>query len=222
MFAKRTLRAVVLSIVALSALPAAASATWKHHQQPIQQDVQLGLTGKLRFEAVIGAFECQVTSRIKLLAGQTQATMETLATHPTSDTANCLGIGGFAFCQVHSLAFGGPGSTIQLGSFTTLEGIQHGNGQHTSVGTGIVHQGLSMGVGIADDVTGVFCFIQHISAGGSVLAVPNQPSTMSSFQLHGAGGSTVTLASNGQTNTYSLTVKGSLEIEAPNQNTYSI
>ncbi|HEX5928092.1 MAG TPA: hypothetical protein VFY48_01730 [Solirubrobacterales bacterium] len=204
MFKKMTVLAMAVGVVAALALPASASATWKHHQSAIQSNAQLGLTGQARFQGTLGGIECQVTSRAVFIAGQTTGTAETFVPHPTSDTANCKGLGGLAFCQTHNLTPQAPGWTF-----------------HTIVVNGVAKIQVTTTT-ITSQTTGGFCPVKHISlAGGEVTLDPAQDETVSSASLSGTLGAQLQ-TNDGTIDSESVTVSGTLNVESPNAATYSI
>lgn len=97
MFRKTIVLVIAVAVVVLA--PGAASAEWKHHHLPLQQDLQLGLTGGVRFSSETGGFDCQFTSRAKFLAQQTTGLAETFTPHPSSETTNCRGLGPSPFAK---------------------------------------------------------------------------------------------------------------------------
>jgi hypothetical protein len=226
MLGKRTLLAMALSIVALFALPAVASATWKHHSTPIQQNQQLTFTGNARFDTGGGGAECQLKIVATFLAAQTTGTLENLQPDPTSDTANCKGIGGYAFCQVHQFTPTGLPWTFHttLAETTQIQIDGPNPGEVTVKGNGVSHQAFVITTGnITAAPTGAFCPGKHILiTPGTLLAIPNQENTFSSVQLNG------TLLPHKQTtsgavDTEQLKITGQVEIENPElRNTYSI
>ncbi len=204
MIKKIMVLAVAASAVAAVAVPASAPASWLHHGTPIQQDVQLGLTGQTRFQGALGGVECQVTSRLKLFAGQTAGTVETYAFHPTNDTANCKGLGGLAFCQYHSVS--------PTGLPWTMHAVEDKGTPKT----------MTTGVTVTAQSTGGFCPMKHTAlTSGSVLSTPNQANTVSSMQV--SGNVQVDFqTTNGTVDKETMAVGGTSTIESPNANTYSI
>jgi hypothetical protein len=202
MLKKLTVLAMAVGVVAALALPASASATWKHHATAIQQSVQVGFTGQARFQGGLGGVECQVTSAAQFLAGQTTGNITSFTPHPTNDTTNCKGLGGLAFCQIHNVA---P---------TTFPWVFHTVQSPVSVSVthGQIHS----------QATGGFCPVNTLTiTAGTVTITPNQPNTASSVTLSGSASVHLT-TNNGQVDTENTTVSGSLAIEAPNAATYSI
>jgi hypothetical protein len=202
MLKKLTVLAVAIGAVAALALPASASAAWKHHSTPIATDQTVGFTGNVRFQGGLGGVECQITSRTKFLAGQTTATAETFAPHPTSDTTNCRGLGGLAFCQIHNLQPQAPNWTAH----TVQSPVS------VTVTTTTIHS----------QATGGFCPVTTISlTAGTVTLTPNQANTVSSATESGNLQAHLTTTS-GTVDTETVSTSGTLTIESPNAETYSI
>ncbi len=196
--------AMITGAVAALAVPASASASWLHHATPIQQNVQLGLTGQTRFQGGLGGVECQVTSSLQLLVGQTVGKIATYAFHPTSDTTNCKGLGGLAFCQLHN-------TTPQNLPWTLHPAEIEGQDQLRITNVSVTGQ-----------ATGGFCPIKKTTLTGStVIGTPNQPNTVSSMQLSGKAQVDIE-TTNGTTDQETATVGGTMNIESPNASTYSM
>jgi hypothetical protein len=196
---KSTVLALTISLAATLSLAATASASWKHHQTAIQENVQIGLTGQARFQGALGAIECQVTARTTFQPGTT-GLVETFVAHPTSDTTNCKGSGGLAFCQFHDLTAQGLPWTLHASGETTI-----------SVTSG----------GITSQATGGFCPVKHVLvAAGTITATLNQANTISSGQLSGTL-TTQLETTSGVKDSESVTTQGTLSIESPNAATYS-
>ncbi len=208
MFRKAMVLGMAVGVVAALALPASASATWKHHNTSIVENVQLGWTGNMRFQGSMGGIECQITSRIKFLAGQAAGTVETLVPHPTNETTNCKGLGGLAFCQIHDTTPQAPNWTLHAGFETP------GGTKHASAAT-LTAQDMQ------SQLTGGFCPIKHIRVtAGNIGLIPNQPTTVSSGAL--SGSLQLDLQTNaGEVHKETLAITGQAQIESPNQNTYS-
>ncbi|HEX5927775.1 MAG TPA: hypothetical protein VFY48_00080 [Solirubrobacterales bacterium] len=201
MIKRITVLAMAAGVVAAFALPTSASASWKHHNTPVVTDVQIGITGNARFQGGLGGIECQVTARIKNFTGQTTGIIETFAPHPTSDTANCKGLGGLAFCQMHNVTPQAPNWVGHTASATTV-----------TVTT----------TEIAGDATGGFCPIKRIVLTGTTATItPNQPNTVSSGTFSGTLEADLTTNS-GAVDKETVQFSGSGVIESPNANTYSI
>ncbi|HEX5928904.1 MAG TPA: hypothetical protein VFY48_05890 [Solirubrobacterales bacterium] len=199
---KTTVVTLVLGAVAAFVLPAFASAGWKHHSTPVAADTQIGLTGNVRKQGGLGGIECQVTMRVKLLSNQTTGTAETFVPHPTSDTTNCKGLGGLAFCQIHNLTPQAPNwafHTVQAPASISLTTQD-----------------------IVYTTTGGFCPQQQLTTtAGTVTLTPNQPNTFSSFAASGSLQVDV-LTNGGVVDKETMTIAGTLAVESPNANTYSI
>ncbi len=222
MFKKITVLAMALGAMAGLALPASASAAWQDHQVPIQQNVQFGLTGNVRFETGLGGAECQFTIRALLQPGTT-GVAETFTPHPTSETANCKGLGGYAFCQVHNLTPQAPNWTIHTGQAATTQVTVDGGGQVT-ITSGASHQDILITTqSITSQATGSFCPGSEATiTPGTIAAFPNQPNTFSSVQLNGIL-ATDKITNNGQKDSENVIISGTLQIEDPAQrSTYSI
>ncbi len=193
--------AMAIGVAGALALPGPASASWKHHATPIQQNVQVGLTGSFRILTHSG-IECQITSSATFLAGQTTGNITSFTPHPTSDTMNCRALGGLMFCQIHNVA---P---------TSFPWIFHTVQSPASIS--ITHGEIHM------TVTGGFCPVSALTVtAGTFTASPNQPNTASNLQLSGNANVHLT-TSGGSVDTENTTVSGTLNIESPNANTYSI
>jgi hypothetical protein len=203
MLKKLIVLAMVIGVVAGLALPASASAAWKHHATPLQQNAQVGLTGTVRFSGNLGGVECQITSRTNFLAEQTTALVETFVAHPTSDTANCHGTGGLFKCQIHNL-------TPQFAANWTAHTVQ--SPVSVSVTTTTIHS----------QATGAFCPVTTISlTAGSVTFTPDLAETVS--QVSEAGNLQAHLTTtNGTVDTETVATSGTLTIEFPNAKTYSL
>lgn len=226
MFKRTTLLALALGVMAAIVMPAAASAAWKHHQVAIQQNVQINFTGNVRFDTGNGSAECQFKMNVQFLAGQTTGNLNTLAPHPTSDTANCKGLGGYAFCQAHNFTLQEMPWTFHTAQAetTTITVDGPNPGEVTVKGTGVFHQGFVITTrSIKAQATGAFCPGKEIHfTAGTLTALANQPNTFSSVQLNG-GLLTHKLTNTGVTDTEVVKVTGLLEIENPEQrNTYSL
>jgi len=196
--------AMAIGAMAAFGMPASATANWKHHNTEIQQNVQIGLTGQVKFSTGLGEGECQFTAQAKFFPGQTTGALETFVPHPTDSTTNCKGYGGYAPCQTHNLSPQVPNWTIHTGS---------------SGGTAVI---LITTQPLTATPTGAFCPGKHILfTAGTIVATPNQANTFSSLALSG------TLLTHKQTNngvvdTENVTMSGLLNVVAPNANTYSI
>jgi hypothetical protein len=212
MLKKLTVLAMTVGAVAAFALPASASAAWKHHSTSIATDQTVGFTGNARFQGGLGGIECQITSQTKFLAGQTTGTAETFVAHPTSDTANCRGLGGLAFCQIHNLTPQQAANwTIHTATATTV-----------SVTTTTIHS----------QATGAFCPVTTISlTAGTATLTPEKKNAEGKFVANPDTVETATISgslqadlttSGGSVDTETVTISGDLLVESPNANTYSI
>jgi hypothetical protein len=236
MLKKMTVLAMAVGVLAALALPASASAAWRHHQTAIQQDVQLGLTGQARFQGENGGIECQVTSKVKFLSGQTTGNVETFVPHPTDATTNCKGLGALAFCQIHDVTpFGTINQsallsttnpwTLHTANYQTTQLVvdQDANKQITTLANGSQHANVIVVTSgnITSQPTGAFCPASHVNlTAGTVAAIPNEPETIDSVSLTGTLRGHLTIGPNVVQE--DVTVSGSLDIESPNSNTYSI
>ncbi|HEX5928319.1 MAG TPA: hypothetical protein VFY48_02910 [Solirubrobacterales bacterium] len=210
--------AAALAAVTALAVPTAASATWKHgHVNPIQQNVQIGFTGtNVKFQSGIGGVECQTTSSVQFLAGQTTANIDTFVPHPTDATTNCKGTGGLAFCQIHNVQPTNTPWVLHTIPDTTEVEITSGD--------------------IHSTPTGGFCPIEWITVTPTdtvhKITGKSQTHTVSTLEL--SGEVVVHVQTKGQPNQSSphprngppdaltTTVSGLLHVEEPNVNTYSI
>lgn len=210
MFKKTLTVALVVGAAVGISVPGVASGSWKHHQTAIQQDVQFGLTGNIRFQGGLGGLECQITSRTKLLASTTTAVTETVVPHPTSDTANCKGLGGMAFCQYHNSAPQAPSWTVHSQSFQTTSGTSGGS---THSGAAVVTT-----QNITVQTTGGFCPTKGVViTGGSVGMLPDgQEQTITNVVLSGTL-QTHFETSSGGIDSEHITLSGTLQIENPAQ-----
>ncbi len=203
MFRKITVLAMAVGIVTAFALPAAASAEWKHTATPIQQNVTIPFTGNAAFQSQLGGVTCQVTSEVQFKAFQTKGTVQTFKVHPTDETTNCTGHGLLAPCQIHNVS---PQTGFQWVIHTTGTNIQITNGTLTS------------------QLTGGFCGVKKIQiTPGNVTASPNQPTNVTSIALSG------TLQAHLETNSgvvhaTAISVEDALTIEKESgkKHTYSI
>ena len=226
MFKKMIVLATAVGVVAVLALPASVSASWEHEGQTIQQDVQFSLTGKVRFDTGNGSGECQMTAQIKLFATQTTGALEVLKPHPTSATANCFGIGGYAFCQTHNMTpqeFPWTIHTSQVETTSvTIDGPE--TGDVTVKGTGVFHDGFVITTkALSFTPAGTFCpGKQILFTEGTIAAIPDKANEFSSVQLNG------TVVAHKQLNgggvlTENVKITGTLQIEDPEQrSTYSL
>jgi hypothetical protein len=205
MLRKTLVLAIALAASAMLSLPSAASAEWLHHETPINEDAELGLTGSTRFQGSLGGVECQVTSTVLLTAGQTNGSMETVVPHPTSETSNCKGLGGLAFCQVHDLTPQAP--KWPLHKTTAIKFLKIS----ITWGNPIVIQKLAGG----------FCPAKKITLTPTLaIATSAEESTVSSFELSGETQAHIETTS-GATDSQAVQLGGTLNIETPNADTYS-
>jgi uncharacterized membrane protein len=236
MLKKMTVLAIAIGVVAAFALPVSASADWKHHETATQQNVTIGVTGKAKFQGGLGGVECQVTSKVTFQPGTT-GLVETFVPHPTDTTTNCRGTGGLAFCQIHDVTPFGTSNPSALLSTTNPWTLHTGNYQTTQL---VVHQQqpkiittLANGTQhtdvivittgeITSQATDGFCPVTHIRlTPGTVAGLPTPPKTIQTIALTGTLRGDLTTVS-GPIDEEDVTVSGTLEIESPNGNTYSI
>ncbi len=164
MLKKIIVLAMALGVVAAFALPATAGAAWKHKGLPIQQAVDLDVTGtNVKFQSSVGGVECQTISTVTFNGPGQEATTgkaDSFKPHPGTDTQNCKGFGGLAPCQIHNL---------------TPTGVSpHGTGWvlHTSTNPNRIQ--ITVGE-IHSQATGFFCPFQNITlTAGNVEATPEQ------------------------------------------------
>jgi hypothetical protein len=192
MFRKTMILAMAVGIVAAMALPASAGASWKHNGVATQQNVQLPFTGtNIKFESqtIGGGLGCQVTSEVTFEPGTT-GKAKSFKAHPTSDTTNCFGTGGLAFCQVHNLQ---PQTGFQwvihtAGATTTSITITHGT--------------------ITSQTTGGFCPFSHLDLTPGTLEGHADAHKFSTIQITGKAHVII----GGQTEA-SATISGLLHLE---------
>ncbi len=203
---KLALLAIGAGMLAALALPHTAPAAWKHHKTVIQKDAQIGLTGQVRIAGKTGGVECQITTRVKLQQGQTKGTVETFAQDDGTVTQRCKGTGGLAGCQVHEFkALALPWTLNTSAANQTGDGTKHPDRIEILAGE------------VTSTIAGAFCVGVHVSATSApIYAVPDKVETVSQFTfsgsrlVHVAGVEEV-----GQ-------VHGTLQVEEPDQATYSI
>ncbi|HEX5929593.1 MAG TPA: hypothetical protein VFY48_09385 [Solirubrobacterales bacterium] len=197
---KITVLAVALAALAAFALPTPAAASWKHHNTAIAADVQLKLLGQARFQGESGGLECQAEAPITLEAGTTTATVGSF--FPAAETTSCKGLGGLAFCQYHEVV----STELPWAAHTRESPVR------VEITQKAVHGNL----------TGGFCPIKQFTVTAGVLtATPNQANTLSSLQL--SSQADVHLQANGGTvSTELTTISGTMTVQSPNANTYSI
>lgn len=222
MFRKMMVLAMALGVAAALALPASGSASWKHHATPIQQDVQLGLTGKVRFKAPSLGIECQITSSVRFSPGTT-ATAETFDVHPQDETVDCK-VETPAQCQLHNLTPQAPNWVVHTTPFQTILAV-HSNGQ-TTFGTQNLNAAVVTVGTLEGQLTGsIFCvfkkIVLHPNIAGLVEAGGADGSTVTNLDVNGSAQATIETSS-GATHTEETLIQGTLQVEAPNQNTYSL
>jgi hypothetical protein len=212
MLRKIAVLALAAGAVAALALPAGASASWKHHVTPIQNDVTLNLTGNTRFQGGLGGIECQLTPSLKFFAGQTTGIVEHNTVHPVDETTNCKGLGGFAPCQIHNL-------TPQMNNNWLFHTVIVAGQPKIKVTTGDITYQMT---------GGIFCLVKHVKFTAPVEPnhfitwLPNQPNTFTSFQEHGQVELDVQ-TNGGGVDKETITVSGTFELEqTAEQHTYSI
>ncbi|HEX5928917.1 MAG TPA: hypothetical protein VFY48_05955 [Solirubrobacterales bacterium] len=195
-----TILATAIGILAALSLPSSASAAWKHHATEIQANATIGLTGNIRKQGGLGGIECQVTTRVQFLAHQTTGLVETFVPHPVDPTTNCKGLGGLAFCQIHNVL---P---------TNLPWLFHTGTNDISLTIGEIHY----------QTTGGFCPVKQVTTtAGTLTLTPNQPNTFSTFSV--SGNTQIHLETNsGASDTETVSASGTLTVEPPYKNTYSV
>jgi hypothetical protein len=196
MLKRMTVLAMAVGMLAALALPSAASAAWGHNGADITQDVDVELTGQARFQSQLGGVECQVKSTVTFFAGQTTGAADTFVPEPTSDTTNCKGLGGLAFCQIHGV------------SPTQLPWTIHTAGADTiSVTSGEIHS----------SATGGFCPVSSLTiTSGTVTAQVDNPTAVSTATLSG------TLVTHVGGSAQNSTISGTLHVVGGNAGTYEI
>lgn len=221
MLKKLSVLAMALGAVAAMVFPAAASAEWKHHNTPITESKTIGVTGNVRFQGGLGGVECQVTSRVRFDPGTT-GVAETFVPHPTDDTTNCKGLGGLGPCQVHNVAPQAPNWTIHTVRQETKQVTNPGQAEEKTHQT--FHDFITVTTtNITSQTTGgLFCLVKAINlTGGTTTFTPTQPNTIPSATL--SGQLQAHLQTNGgATDQETVTVSGTLNVESPDANTYSI
>ncbi len=229
MLKKITVLAMAVGVLAALALPTAASASWKHHQTPIQQNVTLDLTGFALFEGALGSVKCQITSQATFLAGQTTGIAHTFDAHPGDETQNCDAGGALNPCQIHNLT---PQQnvnwTFHTGAFQTVTNIH--NGTQTTFGSQFQKAAIVTADTIESQSTGgVFCMVQRIVIHPETIGLiehggGQDGDTISELEINGTAKVTVqTNGAQGATHTEHALVTGTLQIEKENlRNTYSL
>ena len=233
---KMTMLAMAVGVVAAFALPASASASWKHHGVAIQSNVQLNVTGNVRFQGTLGGIQCQVKSQVTFLTGQTTGIAHQFVAHPTNETTNCVGLGGLAPCQVHNLT---P-QTAANWSFHT-EAWQTVTVAHPQTTLGATHARAAVITPqtIQSQLTGgIFCLIKkvqlHASKIGLTEVTHHPPSGQVPTTLTAGDGLTVTAldvngdalvtieTNGGAVDQEQTLVSGTVVVEAPQNNTYDL
>ncbi len=177
MLRKTMVVAMAVGVLGAVGVPGVAVGSWQHNHQALQQNVQLGLTGNFRMQSGLGGFECQVTSRVQFSPGTT-GVVETFVPHPTSETANCKGLGGLAFCQIHNLTPQAPNWTMHTDASQTPQGTKETHQNAAVITTTTIHS----------QATGGFCPVTTISFTVGKLGMipePTSSTTISSIQIHG-------------------------------------
>lgn len=211
---------VLLGAMAAMVLPATASATWKHHTVPIQQDQTRSITGNARFQSQLGGIECQATATGVFFAGQTTGQIKSYGADPVDETTNCKGVGGLAFCQVHNWT-----ATELPWTFHTGKYVHKPKTETHETTTPFVSSEPALTITSGQthaQYTGAFCPIKaSLTTPGFVTVTPNQPNTITSGQLSG------TLVQDLQTNSgtvdkVDVQLSGTGTISAPDAHTYDI
>jgi hypothetical protein len=229
MLRKMTALAMAVGIVAAFALPAAASASWKHHSVAIQVDKDTSLTGKFRTQGAIGGVECQVTTTATFFAGQTTGIIDTFDVHPADETTNCVGLGGLASCQIHNVT---PQQNVNWSfhteawqTVTSVQGSQTTFGATHQKALVITPQTLQYQM-----TGGVFCLVKKVQhhfnkIGLTEEELPTQTvgdgNTITNLDVNGSALLTIETNS-GAVDQEETLVQGTLQVEAPNQNTYDL
>lgn len=203
--------AMTVGVMAGLALPASASASWKHHATEIQQNVTLNFTGNTRFQGGLGGIECQLTKSLLFKAGQTTGTVEQFKPDNGTETEKCKGLGGLSPCQIHNLTPQFPNWVFHTITVNGQPKIQVTQGDITFQMTG-----------------GFFCLVKHVTItpvnepNHFVTLIPNQPNTFTSFQEHGQ--LELDLQTNGgAVHKETVTFNGVVELESGSErHTYSI
>jgi hypothetical protein len=224
MFNKITVLAVAAGAVAALALPATASATWKHHGVPIQNDISGSVTGKARFQGALGGIECQAIASAVFFANQTTGQIQSYGPHPGNETTECKGLGGLAPCQIHDWTTSVPW-TFHTTTTTVHQHIPAKEGEPTKETKHHFYDNtltITTGETSAQFTGGIFCLIKKtVSTPGELTITPNQPNTITSGQISG------TLWQDIQTNgggvdKETITISGTGAIVAPDAHTYDI
>jgi hypothetical protein len=220
MFKKVALLGAVIGAVAAVMLPASASATWKHHTVPIQQDQTRTITGNARFQGALGGIECQGKATAVFFASQTTGQIQSYGADPVDETTNCKGLGGLAFCQVHNWTATELPWTFHTGKYVHIPATEThitttpfiASEPNLTITTGQTHA----------QFTGAFCPVKaSFTTPGFATITPNQPNTITSGQLK-ANLVQHMQTTNGTVDAVPIEVLGSLTISAPDAHTYDI
>jgi hypothetical protein len=192
-----------MALIAVCGTPEPVSASWKHHQVPLQQNVTLGLTGPVRLTLELGRIECQMTTGIVLRSDlNTQGYVVSFGVDPSGGgtvTSRCKAMDGLSFCQVHELS----GTNVEPFGWKFWKA----SATRLAVEASDIHTSL----------TGMFCPISTVRITPGVLLLQiESPQTFSQVLI----GESVQADVNGKSETALL--QGELKVEAPNANTYSI
>jgi hypothetical protein len=209
MLKKMTVLAMALGVVAAMALPGTASAAWKHHATPIQENKQIGLTGQVGFTSESGGIACQVTSAAKFVPGTT-GEAQTFVPHPTNATTNCTTSGGLSQCEVEQV------------DPTNFPWIFHTTGTAANptiqLTFGDIHGELKK--------KNFFCLFNHSTVTGASVTftpTPANGNTVTSVALSGSTqGHLYSNTAEPTGTTTGLTLSGTLNVESPNSGTYSL
>ncbi len=203
MFKKMTVLAMAVGVLAAMVLPASASALWVQNHEPLSADKTLGLTGNVRFQGGLGGIQCQITSTVDFLKGQTNGTATTFDAHPGDETQNCQGTGGLIGCQIHNLTpqqgLTWAVTTEAFKTVTKIEGTFPNQktvlgAEHTKAA--VVHIGA-----ITSTATGGFCPVNHIELTAGTIGIAEEGA--------GADGTTITnVEVNGALDAHLRTVSG--------------
>jgi hypothetical protein len=222
MLRKMTVLAMAIGVVAAFALPASASASWKHHGVAIQVDKDISLTGKFRTQAGIGGIECQVTTTVTFFAGQTTGIIDTFDVHPQDETTDCKGLGGLAPCQIHNLTpQQNTNWSFHTEAWQTVTAVQ---GQQTTFGATHQKALVITPQTLQYQMTGgIFCLVKkvqyHLNKIGLTEEGPGDGNTITNLDVNGSALST-TETNSGALDQEETLIQGTLQVEPPNQNTY--
>jgi hypothetical protein len=84
--------------------------SWTHLEEPITEDVEIGLTGKVKI-GIVAYLECEVTLGIKLVAGTSTGFVQSMQPDGTP-TEKCKSRNAFTSCSVHGFKATGLPWTI--------------------------------------------------------------------------------------------------------------